>query len=129
MQRSREQTLREHHVMNREDHLAELLERYETARSTGSSLTPEDVCPPELLDDFRARLRALDALDTLFESAGATVSAAERVAGIEAGRYRARNHHASGGLGDVFVAEDGELERNVALKCMQALYADDADSQ
>ncbi len=40
-------------------------------------------------------------------------------------RYRFLRHHAKGGLGVVAVAVDEELNRNVALKEIQARYADD----
>jgi WD40 repeat protein/serine/threonine protein kinase/tetratricopeptide (TPR) repeat protein len=40
-------------------------------------------------------------------------------------RYRVVRPHAKGGLGEVFVAEDTELGRQVALKEIQLKYADD----
>jgi serine/threonine-protein kinase len=43
------------------------------------------------------------------------------------GRYEILRHHASGGLGEVFLARDGELHREVALKEIQARFADDED--
>lgn len=40
-------------------------------------------------------------------------------------RYRRLRPHAAGGLGEVFIAEDTELHREVALKEIRSKYADD----
>src|SRR5262249_34839101 len=45
------------------------------------------------------------------------------------GRYRVVRAHARGGLGEVFVAVDGELNREVALKEIQGRHADDLVSR
>src|SRR5262245_10274111 len=44
-------------------------------------------------------------------------------------RYRIVKAHAKGGLGEVFVARDEELHREVALKQIRELLADDPDSR
>jgi tetratricopeptide (TPR) repeat protein/tRNA A-37 threonylcarbamoyl transferase component Bud32 len=49
--------------------------------------------------------------------------------GTEVGRYRILKTHAKGGLGEVFVAEDTELGREVALKQIQDRHADDQASR
>ena len=52
-------------------------------------------------------------------------SAGDGVPGREGGRYRVLRWHAGGGLGEVFLAEDTELHREVALKEIREEYADD----
>ncbi len=49
--------------------------------------------------------------------------------GGERARFRVLRAHAKGGLGEVFVARDDGLNRRVALKEIQARYADDPGSR
>jgi serine/threonine protein kinase/tetratricopeptide (TPR) repeat protein len=48
---------------------------------------------------------------------------------VSGARYRVLRPHAKGGLGEVFVAEDNELHRTVALKEIQADHADNPESR
>jgi tetratricopeptide (TPR) repeat protein/tRNA A-37 threonylcarbamoyl transferase component Bud32 len=58
----------------------------------------------------------------------ATATGATTVAGSPGGaRYRPVRFHARGGLGEVFVALDEEVHREVALKRMQPRHADDPE--
>jgi serine/threonine protein kinase len=44
-------------------------------------------------------------------------------------RYRPERFHAKGGLGEVWLAQDQELHRDVALKRIQSRYRDDVESR
>jgi tetratricopeptide (TPR) repeat protein len=116
--------------MSNEDRLVELLERWEAAATGSPSVTPEDFCRdcPDLLGDFRKLLGRLGPVRAVLEGEGIGELAPDDFA-PEGGRYRPLNFHARGGLGVVFLAEDGEVGRNVALKCMQRFASADPDAR
>ncbi|GEM_PF-3189152 len=133
-----------------------LLSRWQESWSNGQDVSAEELCSecPELTDRLKARIQPLraqaqlteTAVETADESAGArtgtervgsarlstqqsggTPVRGARVSGES--RFRILNAHAKGGLGEVFVAQDDELERHVALKEIQGRYAFDRDKQ
>jgi serine/threonine protein kinase/Flp pilus assembly protein TadD len=130
-----------------DDPLLELLARWDELHRQGKDVPAEELCAgcPELAAELDRRigiLRALDGpLDTMtvecpslrIENArGSTERGAEPAsgsAGAQAARYRRLWLHARGGLGEVFVAHDEELNRQVALKEIQGRLARDPYSR
>ncbi len=55
---------------------------------------------------------------------GGTAAGAVGAAPVDGERFRAVRLHAQGGVGNIFVAVDGELHREVALKRIQERHAD-----
>src|SRR5437016_5018164 len=47
--------------------------------------------------------------------------------GTKLGRYEIRSKIGAGGMGEVYLAQDTELDRKVALKVLPASFASDAD--
>jgi tetratricopeptide (TPR) repeat protein/tRNA A-37 threonylcarbamoyl transferase component Bud32 len=120
--------------------MLDLLQRFEELLSQGQCPTPEELCRdcPELLDEVRRRTAGLRALDPLLNTdAGATAPGGPAVSKAPAAgfgdlgrqRYRPLHFHAKGGLGEVLVAADEELHREVALKVIQQQYRNDPESR
>jgi serine/threonine-protein kinase len=132
--------------MTPDERLVDLLLRQEELRAQGRSVTPAELCGdcPELRDEVERRLRGLQELEPLFgtpdKSAPASVPTPEeqspkRSTAAHAAwtapdlRYRPVRFHAKGGLGEVHVAQDQELHRDVALKRIQPDRSHDEDGR
>jgi len=118
--------------MGNEDRLAELLEQWEAAAANGRAVVPEELCrnSPTLLGEFTELLGQLGPVHAILKGDGKPLATAEELVGhINTGRFVPISFHAQGGLGVVFLADDQELHRPVALKRLQTLHAADASAR
>jgi hypothetical protein len=79
--------------------------------------------PPQL-DDYRQRFAELsEAVDEAWRSDFRRFARETESPSSRGGRYVIIRHHASGGLGQIYLAHDEELDRPVALKEIQRRHA------
>jgi len=116
--------------------VGELLLAWEEARRSGAPVSPAELCRacPEKLDELRRMIAAVESMGAMLATDhGPTVSPAPVPAVAEAsgaaGRYIPVRPHAAGGLGEVLLGRDGELDRPVALKRIKERYADDPNAR
>ncbi|MFO0881114.1 MAG: serine/threonine-protein kinase [Gemmataceae bacterium] len=77
----------------------------------------------------RASMATLPSSSTVEERLGRALTEPEEPAPETPRRFQVIRPHASGALGEVFLAHDNELNREVALKQIQAAYANHPDSR
>lgn len=102
-----------------EDLLDSLLERWEEAHDRGERLEPGELCRdrPELVPELARRIRSLLRVKPLeAASLGVGRSPATPPADLLNGRYRIRQRLGGGVEGDVWLARDTLIQRDVAVK-------------
>jgi serine/threonine-protein kinase len=117
----------------------DLLLRWEERCERGEMLSPEELCRdcPELLPEVRQRIRELQAVpppstrDAVGDDARrAGPGASEGADGPDRlGPYRVLRLLGHGGMGEVYVADDADLRRQVAVKRLRPSGAGHADGR
>jgi serine/threonine protein kinase len=118
----------------------QLISQWEELLSQGQYIPPEELCMtcPELLDEVQKRIDEIEPRaceETAAPEIGgmATVIEPEGPRNSDAGAlviqqsYRKLKFHARGGLGEIYVADDSELQRDVVLKFIRPKHRDRRD--
>ena len=121
-----------------DDRLMDLLLVWEEMRAAGQDPSAELLCKdcPDLAEKLAEQIRVLRALEPP-DDRGAELDTLTHISSesifdesaSRASRYRQIRFLAKGGLGEVFIARDEELNREVALKAMQSRLVGDPQSR
>ncbi len=132
--------------MTNEDKLSELLLQWEQLNQQGRLVTASELCAddPHLADEINLRIQALCSMDALMKPCsvrdetylGVSTAKAEPTRNAQyastistRSNYRVLRSHARGGLGEVLVAQDELLNREVAIKVIQNSHVHDPESR
>lgn len=118
----------------------QLISQWEELLSQGQYIPPEELCMscPELLEEVQKRIDEIEPRageETAAAEVGgmATVIEPEGPKNSDAGAlvlqqaYKKLRFHARGGLGEIYVADDNELQRDVVLKFIRPKHRDRRD--
>lgn len=120
--------------------LFDLLAKWESAQHRGEDISLEKLCEeaPELLPELKEKVSALNSIARMVETLDTKVTGDSRVDFEHASkrswnetqiathsRYQFVKWHAKGGLGEVLVARDTTLGRDVAIKVVRTQYEKD----
>jgi serine/threonine protein kinase len=110
-----------------------LVEQWRQRHAAGEPVTPEELCrgQPELLEEVRRQVAAV-----LSTGPRAAAAASERTV-LESGDRKIELHHVylslglhgKGGLGEVYLAQDLDLGRQVAIKFLKPVHADNPETR
>ncbi|MCA9052583.1 MAG: serine/threonine protein kinase [Planctomycetaceae bacterium] len=114
--------------------LEDLLLAWEEVYEQGQNLPAEELCAdcPELVDALQERINVLLKMERRFGASSPMESSAStpqdeppkpQLAGtvLIENAYRVNNLHAAGGLGEVYLAHDPDLQRDVAIKTLKEI--------
>ncbi len=131
--------------MTSESLIEQLLDKWEEQRNAGLTADLTEICRdhPQLFQTVTERVRAFEAMDKALRHSdhtaskisdgqstpGTTVNSSSPEIMVARAQYRILRSHARGGLGEVLLAQDERLLRQVAIKRIQPHHAGESGRQ